>query len=421
MTDRTPFEARLADRLAAHTTGVVRPFDAAGIAAQAAARAGGQRRLGAWPRLGLAGGRLVGPAFVWLALVALLLALVGATLLTGGRPALLAVVQATATATPTPAGPPSPSPIAILPGEPWIAYASTSGEATGAGLILVREDGTDRHEILSRPDSRRDHPDWSRDGAQLAFEDWHRDATLPGLDQIDIWISDADGGNPRQVTQCEAPCLQRSWPAWSPDGTQLALVRYDLLADPQWGPSAIEILDLATGDIRVVSETKDGVTAYYTPRWSPDGSKIVFAIETYSDATETKTISSSLAIVNADGSNGADPRILTTPGLLVRNPDWHPLDDRIVFEASSAKPGSTTTDLYVIGSTGSGLTNLTNSGSSGLGADKPTWTPDGLRISFSQQTGPGLGTAAAFIDANGSNATRVSSDLAAAPRLRPTP
>ncbi len=355
---------------------------------------------------------------MWLALVALLLALVGASLLAGGRPVVPALVQATATPSPT-AGPPSPTPIAILPGEPWIVYPSPSDSPTGGGLILVREDGTDRHEILSQPDSRRDHPDWSRDGAQLAFEDWHRDATAPGLDQIDIWISDADGGNPRQVTRCESPCLQRSWPAWSPDGTQLALVRYDRLADPLWGPSAIEILDLATGDIRVVSETKDGVTAYYTPRWSPDGSQIVFAIETYSDATETKTISSSLAIVNADGSSGADPRILTTPGLLVRNPDWHPLDDRIVFEASPVKPGSTTTDLYVIGADGSSLNNLTNSGSGGTGAETPTWTHDGLRIAYSQQIGSEK--TAAFMSADGSNAKQVSPDLAAAPRLRPTP
>ena len=68
---------------------------------------------------------------------------------------------------------------------------------------------------------------------------------------------------------------------------------------------------------------------------------------------------------------------------------------------------------------GTGLTDLTNFGP-GSSAGTPTWTPDGRRIAYSQQTGS-LAKAAAFIDADGSNATLVSSDLAAAPRLRPTP
>jgi Tol biopolymer transport system component len=427
MTDRTPFEARLEDRLIAHAAHADRPVDAAGIAAQAAARAGGKRRTGTWPRLGLAGGRLVGPAFVWLALVALLLALVGASLLSGGRPPLPALVQATATPspTPTPRASPSQPAVAVLPGEPWIVASWPGGQAPGGGLLLIREDGTDRHEILQQPAvhepaAHRDHPDWSPDGSQLAFENWYSDVAHPGHERIDIWVSDADGANARQVTHCDAPCLQRSYPAWSPDGTHLAFIRYDLAGDTTWGPSAIEILDLATGDIRIVSQTKDGATAYYTPRWSPDGSQLVFEIETYADATEAKSLSSSLAIVKSDGSDGADPRILTTPDLVVKNPDWHPVDDRIVFQARSSKSGSDRTDLYVVRADGTRLTRLTNIAGSGLSAVEPTWTPDGKRILFSKVDSSGAGPPT-FISADGSSLTQAGSGSGSAPRLRPTP
>lgn len=413
MTDRLDFEHRLAERLGAHTAGVVRPFDAGSIAAAASRHAGTVRRRRF--RIGRATGRPVAPMLIWVALAALLLALVGATLMTGSPRPLPAVIPMS----PSPSASTPPSTIAILPGEPWLVYPTPSDVRTGGGLILVREDGTDRHEILARPNVRLDHPDWSPDGSRLAYETWTPDVSNPALDRVELWVSDVDGSNARQVTTCSSTCFQRAWPAWSPDGTRLALVRYDRLADGTWGPSALEILDLATGDIRVVTETTDGATVYYTPRWSPDGTRLVAGVETFTDATETTLVSAVLAVFEADGSDAAAPQVLTPPGLVARYPDWHPIDDRIVFQASTTDPEASTTDLYVIRADGTGLANLTNLGS-GAGASMPTWTPDGRRIAYSQQAGSPIKTAA-FIDADGSNATSVSSDLAAVPRLRPTP
>ncbi len=119
------------------------------------------------------------------------------------------------------------------------------------------------------------------------------------------------------------------------------------------------------------------------PRWSSDGTHIVFTIETYSDATEATTLTSSLAIVRADGSDGDSPRVIPLPDLQVRNPDWNPIDDRIVFQAAPTS-GSVTIDLHVIQADGTGLPEPHRLRDERDQCVEPTWTPDGERITFSR-------------------------------------
>jgi TolB protein len=56
------------------------------------------------------------------------------------------------------------------------------------------------------------HPDWSPDGEHLVFES-----------RGDIYVSDADGYNPRFLT---GSVEGDSYPVWSPDGTTVAFQRY---------------------------------------------------------------------------------------------------------------------------------------------------------------------------------------------------
>ncbi len=97
---------------------------------------------------------------------------------------------------------------------------------------------------------------WSPDGRRLLF------ARTQEEGGSDIWVMDADGSNPTNLT--ESPRSFDASPRWSPDGTYIVFER---------GP---------TSTSRIVSMRADGsdqsVLAQnaFDPRWSPDGGLIAF-------------------------------------------------------------------------------------------------------------------------------------------------
>jgi Tol biopolymer transport system component len=110
-------------------------------------------------------------------------------------------------------------------------------------------------------------------------------------------------------------------------------------------------------------------------RWSPDGSRIVFA-SIRGGATRE------LYLMDSDGGNVT--RLTTMPGQLPGYPDWSPDGTRIVFHAAR---GDGNFDIYIINADGTGLTRVTSSES----YLRPRWSPDGARIvtTWYQTTAPG--------------------------------
>ena len=322
---------------------------------------------------------------------------------------------------------PAATPFPVVAGEPWIAYMNNIGAADTDRLYLVRPDGGDRHQLLTGLDGQQEHPDWAPDGSLIVFDHSYTDPDVPGQERRDLWIINPEGFGATQLAACELPCLQLAYPAWSPDGTAIAYIRNDRQTGADWGPAAIEIMDLASGTTRTVISTADGSAAYYELGWSPDGSQLVFGLETYTDATETTRLSARIASVAVDGSDGSTPRILTPPDLDAAEPDWHPDGDRIAFrtrfDPSDPATRSVPTDIEVINVDGTGLVNLTNLGLGNLRAIEPSWTPDGTQIVFTQVDGFGVGQlpAIALMDADGSNVTRLGFATGTVPRMRPTP
>lgn len=139
MTDRLDFEARLQSRLVAHTADVVRPFDAAAISASAAA-AGAPRRTWGFRAPWRSSGIGLTPLVAALLLLGLLIALLGALLLSGSRPKFPAVVAPTASATPSPVATPGPVAVAVTPGPsvPPPSFPATSSKPVPGQGVMTR-------------------------------------------------------------------------------------------------------------------------------------------------------------------------------------------------------------------------------------------------------------------------------------------
>jgi Tol biopolymer transport system component/DNA-binding winged helix-turn-helix (wHTH) protein len=101
-------------------------------------------------------------------------------------------------------------------------------------------------------------PDYSPDGKRLAFA-----STRSGSEEI--WVSDADGSNPMQVTSMGGP--QCANPRWSPDGRTI------LFNSRREGSADLYLLRPNTGELRRIT---DDPAEEVEPRWSRDGHTIYF-------------------------------------------------------------------------------------------------------------------------------------------------
>lgn len=141
---------------------------------------------------------------------------------------------------------------------------------------------------------------------------------------------------------------------WSPDGRFLAYIGGD-------GDSRIQILDVVTGEQRVLAGTR----SIFWPRWSPDGTTVAFMGLDVDGAPDLFTV----------GANGGEPHNLTNSPAQELMPVWSPDGSMIAF--SSDDNGNT--DIYVIYRDGSDLRNVSNQQGDEFG---PSWSPDGTRIAF---------------------------------------
>src|SRR5689334_7148524 len=103
-----------------------------------------------------------------------------------------------------------------------------------------------------------------------------------------------------------SPCGPVAAPAWSPDGTKLAFQRAAPRKPGQeYDRVAIEVVDLVTGATHVATVSPAAGSEYVEyngPRWSPDGTQIVFTAMRYPvPPTDENIKSSSIAVVKADG------------------------------------------------------------------------------------------------------------------------
>lgn len=138
------------------------------------------------------------------------------------------------------------------------------------------------------------------------------------------------------------------------------------------------------------------------PRWSPDGSRFVFA--------SNMTGNFEIYVMNANGTNVNQ---LTRNSAGSWKPDWSPDGSKILFSGSDR---DRTYHVYVMNSDGSNVTMLTPSDSYD---DSAMWSPDGEYITFASRRDGTSGSRTNGKDqiwvmrADGTGQTRVTNELTA--------
>jgi Tol biopolymer transport system component/DNA-binding winged helix-turn-helix (wHTH) protein len=228
----------------------------------------------------------------------------------------------------------------------WIAYSASplvdnlisvpispiTNESTGPPLPVTNEPGT-----------RHFGPAFSPDGSKIAFSAQKRGHSF------NVWTTDADGGNPTQVTIDGG-----RHPSWYPEGKQLAFLSVRQGHRKFWSIASVG------GNEKSLFELQD----IEDPKMSPDARQVAFNF--------TKDGIMNVATVPM---SGGEPRQLTYDRELAGWPCWSP-DGK--FLALEIKRGDDT-HIAIIPSSGGELMQLTFD----HGQSWPhSWSPDGDKIVF---------------------------------------
>jgi len=147
-----------------------------------------------------------------------------------------------------------------------LAYSS---DQSGSFEIYVKPIASDAREIQITADANQNfQPAFSPDGQRLAFHSKTRGG---------IWIAPVSGGTARQLTDFG------SHPEFSPDGSQIAFQTgglTDLGAASRTIPPSVLWTVAADGtNPRQLTQAGNPIGGHSSPRWSPDGSRVVFNVE----------------------------------------------------------------------------------------------------------------------------------------------
>ena len=82
--------------------------------------------------------------------------------------------------------------------------------------------------------------------------------------ETEIWVADAGGGAPRQLTNAKKSSRA---PAWSPNGTRLAFI------SDRTDKSQLYVINPAAGEAEALTSVADGINSF---DWAPDGKRIAF-------------------------------------------------------------------------------------------------------------------------------------------------
>lgn len=239
-----------------------------------------------------------------------------------------------------------------------IAYISRDGYwgKWEVGLISMPEGA--KNKLTQEANYQFMDPAWSPDGKKIICSAKKDEKAQWSIVVVDL-KKNGEIINLNSGTKAEekaANPLQGDYsPCYSPDGKNIIFITCDKDGNRDiWTASA-------DGANRKKLTANPSVKD--TPKWSPDGKKILFMQDW------------DIWIIDADGLNAVQ---LTTDSKFNENPAWSP-DGKMIAYSSCAGGNA---DIWVMNADGKNKTQLTLSQET---EDYPTWSPDGKKIAF--QTG----------------------------------
>ncbi len=177
---------------------------------------------------------------------------------------------------------------------------------------------------------------------------------------FDLFVVDWDGTGLIALTDNISDDV---YPAWSPNGTQLAFEAY------RDGQAEVYRMDVSgSSQTRLTNNNAyDG-----TPAWSPNGAKIAF--------TSKRTGSYQVWVMNADGSN--QHALTNLPNAY--DPAWSPDGSQIAFDADADNDGFE--ELWLMNADGSGQRQIYDPPQSNQLVYARSWSADGRYVAFSRLT-----------------------------------
>lgn len=229
-------------------------------------------------------------------------------------------------------------------------------------------------------------PQASPDGGKVAFV--HTAIDYDGNDYVKhIWMADAETGEAAQFTGGQG---KDSNPRWSPDGSRLLFLSSNREPDKK---NQLLVISAGGGEAVAVADLENGVM---NPEWSPDSKRILFTSRVWepekpeTDVVVVKRIYFKLNAVGMFPGKrvhlftvrpGQKPKQITRGELDVGAASWSPDGKEIAFVTNPADDADRTyvRDIYVVPSKGGDWRKVTGGRHSVGGI---SWSPDGRMIAY---------------------------------------